>query len=115
MDRRKRAGQPPDGCAAGCYDGAVFATGHGLTRISDEELRTLLRAAYHGKLRYPLRRSELLAQGLGNLADRAEALLGLDERGLRTVVACVLAEREAARRRATPNGRSAGPGAEAKP
>ena len=82
----------------------MLGTGHGLTRISDEELRTLLRAAYHGKLRYPLRRSELLAQGLGELADRAEALLGLDERGLRTVVACVLAEREAARRRAAPKG-----------
>ena len=93
----------------------MFATGHGLTRISDEELRTLLRAAYHGKLRYPLRRSELLAQGLGELADRAEALLGLDERGLRTVVACVLAEREAAGRRTGGRARSPEPSPGAKP
>ena len=86
-----------------------------MTRLSDEQLRTLLRAAYHGKLRYPLRRSELLAQGLGELADRAEALLGLDERGLRTVVACVLAEREVARRRRGTQAPASKPGTGAAP
>ncbi len=86
----------------GCYDGVMgFGAPEGLTRLRDEELRTLLRAAHRGKLRYPLRRSDLLAQGLGEMADRADALLGLDERGLRTLLACVLAEREAVRRRLT--------------
>ncbi len=77
----------------------MAGAGRGLTRLNDEALRALLRAAYRGKLRYPLRRSDLLAQGLGELAEEADALLGLDERGLRTVLACVLAERERARSR----------------
>lgn len=65
----------------------------GLTRLSDRRLSQLLQLVHRKGLRYPLRRSDLIAQGLPDVADGASVLIGLDEAGVRAVLVAVLAER----------------------
>jgi len=65
----------------------------GLSRLTSEELEKLLRAVHAGRVTFPLSRASLTLAGFSDLADRADALLGLDERGTRTVLVAVLAER----------------------
>ncbi len=72
----------------------------GLTRVPDSDLEALLRRVHRGELRCPLRRSDLLLAGMNVLADHGDLLLGLDEAGVRAVVAAVLAERRARSRAA---------------
>jgi len=72
------------------------AFGTGLTGASTEELKELFRALVRGRLSFPLERTTLLVMGLNGLADHADLLVGLDERGVRSVVVAVLAERRAA-------------------
>ncbi len=75
-----------------------MAFGSGLTGASTEELKQLLAALHHGRLAFPLERTTLLVMGLNGLADHADLIVGLDERGVRSVVVAVLAERRAAER-----------------
>lgn len=70
--------------------------GTGLSGAPTEELKTLLGALHHGRLEFPLERTTLLVMGLNALADHADLLVGLDERGVRSVLVAVLAERRAA-------------------
>lgn len=67
--------------------------GIGLTKLNDSELADLLRALHEGRLLFPIRKSDLIAMGWANIADKADVLAGLDERGLRAVLVCVMAER----------------------
>lgn len=70
--------------------------GQGLTRLSTDELEEMLRALHQGRLRFPIRMSELIGGGLPHIAEKAEILQGLDERGLRVLLVSVLAERRRA-------------------
>jgi hypothetical protein len=72
--------------------------GSGLSGASTEELKELLRALHRGRLAFPLERTTLLVMGLNGLADHGDLLVGLDERGVRSVIVAVLAERSAAER-----------------
>ena len=67
---------------------------HGLSRLSDEDLKELLRRVHHEELSSPLRRSELLTMGMNKIADNADLLVGLDRAGVRAVLVAVLAERQ---------------------
>jgi len=73
--------------------------GSGLTGASTEELKRLLVALHHGRLAFPLERTTLLVMGLNGLADHADLIVGLDERGVRSVLVAVLAERRVAETR----------------
>ena len=70
--------------------------GTGLTRLSTDELEEMLRALHQGRLRFPIRMSELIGNGLPHIAEKAEVLQGLDERGLRVLLVSVIAERRRA-------------------
>ena len=65
----------------------------GLTRVPEDRLIALLRAVHRGHIEFPLQRVGLLKLGFNRLADEAGPLIGLDERGVRTAIALVLAER----------------------
>jgi hypothetical protein len=67
--------------------------GQGLTKLTDQELEDLLRALHRGHLRFPIRLSDLIGSGFPHVAARAEAIQGLDERGLRVLLVSVIAER----------------------
>ncbi|HJK90991.1 MAG TPA: hypothetical protein RMH85_00110 [Polyangiaceae bacterium LLY-WYZ-15_(1-7)] len=70
-----------------------MAFGAGLRPVPTEDLVALLRALHRGRLAYPLRREALLLMGMNRLAEHADLLVGLDERGLRSVLTAVIAER----------------------
>lgn len=70
----------------------------GLTRVPDSDLEELLRAIHAGRVEFPLQGPGLLLLGLNRLADEGASLMGLDERGVRAVIAAVLAERRHLRR-----------------
>ena len=76
-----------------------MAFGAALTGAPTEELEVLLRAVHRGTITYPLERTTLLLMGLNGLADHADLLVGLDERGVRSVLVAVLAERRVAHAR----------------
>ena len=65
----------------------------GLARLSDEEVAGLLRALHRGELRFPIRLSDLIGSGFPHVAEKAEIVQGLDERGLRVLLVAVMAER----------------------
>ena len=67
--------------------------GRGLSQVPNEDLEGLLRALHKGRVELPLRRETLMVMGMNRLADNADLLIGLDERGLRAVLVAVLAER----------------------
>ena len=67
--------------------------GRALSRVPSEDLEGLLRAVHHGRVEFPLRREALMLMGMNRLADHADVLIGLDEKGVRAVVVAVLAER----------------------
>jgi hypothetical protein len=73
--------------------------GLGLSRLSTGELERLLSAVHAGRVTFPLSRASMTLAGFSDVADRADTLLGLDERGTRAVLVAVLAER---RRTAAP-------------
>lgn len=78
----------------------------GLTRLTDEHLRTLYRKIYRKALNCPFQRRDLLNAGLNPQAEEGDMLFGLEEPAVRAVILAVLAEREAVRRRlpSTPAG-----------
>lgn len=67
--------------------------GRGLSKVPIEDLTALLRLVHRGGLRFPLRRQALLEMGMNRLAESADVIIGLDERGLRAVLVAVIAER----------------------
>lgn len=65
----------------------------GLTRVTSDQLRALYRQVYRGELTCPFDRRALLSRGLNPQAEECDMLFGLDEPGVRAVIAAVLAER----------------------
>ena len=76
-----------------------MSVGGDLRGVPTDDLRRLVRLVYTGKLECPFERWTLMAMGLNQVADEGGCLVGLDQRGLQTVVACVLAERAGPRPR----------------
>ena len=68
----------------------------GLSPVPDEDIENLVRLIYQGHIPFPLERRRLLELGLNRLAENGGLIVGLDERGVRAVLAAVLAERRAA-------------------
>lgn len=89
---------PNAAVGASAYSMSMAGALRGLTRVPDSDLEALLRAVHAGRIKFPLQGSGLLILGLNRLADEAAPLLGLDERGVRAVIAVVLAERRHVRR-----------------
>jgi hypothetical protein len=73
----------------------VIVPSRGLVNVPDEDLRLLVAWTERGLLPCPLKRSDLLGRGLNRLAEHGDLLLGLDARGVRSVVLAVLMERKA--------------------
>ncbi len=70
----------------------MIGTG-GLTALSTDELRLLLRVVHQGQLPCPIDRIGLASTGLLRIGDHLGVLRGVDEAGVRAVLVCVLAER----------------------
>lgn len=66
----------------------------GLTHLTTAQLQRLLAAVHRGRLRCPLEPQQLHLSGLSDIADRVEALRGLDTRAVKAVLVAVLAERQ---------------------
>lgn len=78
----------------------MLETGVGLSRVSSDALRQLLKHVYRTELAVPLTLPELTRFGLQYCAsDLMGALRGLDARSIQVLVVCVLAERKAAEER----------------
>lgn len=71
----------------------MLTAGRGLTAVTDQDLKALLRAVHRGELPCPLTAQGLAMTGLLRLLDDLEPLRGLDAPGVRAVLTCVLAER----------------------
>ena len=71
----------------------MLVAGRGLTHVSTDDLKGLLRAVHRGELRCPIDAPGLATTGLLRLIDDLGALRGLDEAGVRAVLTCVVAER----------------------
>jgi len=76
------------------------AFGDGLTRAPTDALIGLLRATHRGHMVFPVSRSSLITMGFGRVESSLSAIMGLDEKGLRAVLVCVIAERRRAERKA---------------
>lgn len=70
----------------------MIGTG-GLTALSTDELRLLLKAVHSGEIPCPIDRIGLASTGLLRLGDDLAVLYGLDQAGVRAVLVSVLAER----------------------
>lgn len=64
-----------------------------LKKVSVTDLKAILRFVHRGELSCPLDPIGLAVVGLLRLQDDVEALAGLDEAAVRSVISCVLAER----------------------
>ena len=73
-----------------------MAFGTALSGAPTEEIRALLAAVHRGRVAFPLERTTVMLMGLNGLADHADLLVGLGERGVRAVLVAVLAERRVA-------------------
>ncbi len=65
----------------------------GLTSLSDEQLKVILKKVYTQELTCPFGRADLLMRGLNAVAEEGDILFGLDEPGVRAVISAVFAER----------------------
>jgi hypothetical protein len=65
----------------------------GLTKLNDDEIKELLAALHRGHLQFPIRLADLIGGGLPHIAEKAEIVAGLDEKGLRALLVAVMAER----------------------
>ncbi|MBW2460194.1 MAG: hypothetical protein JRH11_01025 [Deltaproteobacteria bacterium] len=65
----------------------------GLSTLTDDEIKGLLAAMHRGHLVYPIRLADLIGGGFPHIAEKAEIVSGLDERGLRALLVSVMAER----------------------
>ena len=74
----------------------------GLTSLTTEQLKKLLKYLHDGSLQTPLTAHIIACVGFQfRHAELMSALRGLDEAGIRAVLVCVLAERLKAEREAT--------------
>lgn len=71
----------------------MLRTATGLTRVTTDELKGMLKALHRGQLRFPLRHADLIGGGLPHIAEKSDLFQGLDEAGTRAVLVAVLAER----------------------
>jgi hypothetical protein len=71
----------------------MLTAGRGLTAVSTDDLKAVLRAVHRGELPCPIVAQGLAMTGLLRLLDDLEPLRGLDEAGVRAVLTCTLAER----------------------
>ncbi|MAD61855.1 MAG: hypothetical protein CMH49_10155 [Myxococcales bacterium] len=65
----------------------------GLSSLSDEQLKAVLRRVYSKELPCPFKRSDLLLRGLNAVAEEGDLLFGLDELGVKAVITAVISER----------------------
>ena len=65
----------------------------GLSNLSDEQLKVVLRQVYSKELPCPFKRSDLLLRGLNAVAEEGDLLFGLDELGVKAVITAVISER----------------------
>ena len=65
----------------------------GLSNLSDEQLKVVLRRVYSKELPCPFKRSDLLLRGLNAVAEEGDLLFGLDELGVKAVITAVISER----------------------
>lgn len=68
----------------------------GLVGVPTDHLERLFRRLVRGELVLPLTKASLLAMGFNEVAVSGDILLGLDARGVRTVLVAVIAERRRA-------------------
>ena len=71
----------------------------GLTSLSDDQLKTILKKVYQKNLQCPFHRSDLLVRGLNAVAEEGDLLFGLNEAGVRAVISAVLSERRTVKQR----------------
>lgn len=65
----------------------------GLSQVSDNELRRLLRAIHRDELPFPITRAGLIGGKFGNLEAELDPIIGRDKESARAMVTAVLAER----------------------
>lgn len=65
----------------------------GLTRLSTDHLKQLIKKIYTRELSCPFGRSDLLMRGLNAVAEEGDLLFGLDEVSVCAVISATLAER----------------------
>ena len=82
----------------------MSSTLYGVTRVSDDELKRLLKALHRNLLRTPITRSGLIEAAFGHLEMELDAMVGRDRASAQALIVCVLAERRAARARAGSQG-----------
>lgn len=71
----------------------MSSKGQGLTRVSVDELKRLLRAFHRKLVPEPIRRSALIEAGFGHVEEHLDALVGRDLSSAQAIVSVVLAER----------------------
>jgi hypothetical protein len=72
-------------------------SGPGLTHLTTAQLERLLKAVHREQVNCPLEATEVHLAGLSDVADRMDALRGLDQRAVKAVLVAVIAERRRAR------------------
>lgn len=66
----------------------------GLTEVPEEQLKILLKGVHRGTLEVPITAETLALHGLQDYGEPIlDQLRGLDGRGLKAVIVCVIAER----------------------
>ena len=69
--------------------------GLGLTELRTDELKSLLKLIYNGKLVCPFNRQILMTMGFNRVSECGELLCNLEEKSVRAILFVVLAERKA--------------------
>ncbi len=73
--------------------------GQGLTHVSTEKLKRMLKRLHDGSLVCPVTQMTLVVAGLPDLVDEVGHLQGLDARAATAVLVAVIAERSALEKR----------------
>ena len=71
----------------------------GLTRLTNDQLKQLIKKIYTRELLCPFGRADLLMRGLNAAAEEGDLLFGLNEAGVCAVISAILAERSTIERR----------------
>ena len=71
----------------------------GLTSLSTEQLKYILKLIYTGHLQCPFSRQDLLVRGLNGVAEEGDLLFNLEQRAAQSVIIAVLSERIVSARR----------------
>ena len=65
----------------------------GLTRLTNAQLKQIIKKIYSREISCPFGRADLLVRGLNAVAEDGDLLFGLNEAGVRAVITATLAER----------------------